>query len=156
MTGVPSASIAIVRANEIVYERACGDGRIDPKMPASPSMRYAIGSVSKQFTAIAVLLLAQDGKLSLNDKVAKWFPQLTRAPRDTIRDALPDDLSHSKGFLERCADASARGTVWIALGVAFFVLGVTSSSGAYIGLGAAFLAIGVSRAARWRRHRSSE
>jgi D-alanyl-D-alanine carboxypeptidase len=88
MTGVPSASIAIVRANEIVYERAYGDGRIAPTTPASPSMRYAIGSVSKQFTATAVLLLAQDGKLSLNDKVAKWFPQLTRANEISVLQLL--------------------------------------------------------------------
>ena len=53
-TGAPSASIAIVRGGEVVYERAYGDGRIDPKTPATPSMRYAIGSVSKQFTATAL------------------------------------------------------------------------------------------------------
>jgi CubicO group peptidase (beta-lactamase class C family) len=79
-TTAPSASIAIVRGGEIVYERAYGDGRIDPKTPAAPSMRYAIGSVSKQFTATAILLLQEEGKLSLQDKVATWFPQLT----DTI------------------------------------------------------------------------
>ncbi len=78
-TGAPSASIAIVRGGEIVYEQAFGDGRIDPKTPAAPSMRYAIGSVSKQFTATALLLLAEEGKLSLHDKVSKWFPQLTSA-----------------------------------------------------------------------------
>jgi D-alanyl-D-alanine carboxypeptidase len=78
-TGAPSASIAIVRGGEIVYERAYGDSRIDPKTPATPSMRYAIGSVSKQFTATAILLLAEQGKLSLHDRVAKWFAGLTRA-----------------------------------------------------------------------------
>ncbi len=78
-TGAPSASIAIVRGGEIVYERAYGDGRIAPKTPATPSMRYGIGSVSKQFTATALLLLEEEGRLSLHDKVAKWFPQLTRA-----------------------------------------------------------------------------
>jgi CubicO group peptidase (beta-lactamase class C family) len=51
-------------------------------------MRYAIGSVSKQFTATAVLLLAEDGKLSLDDKVAKWFPELTRANEITLRQVL--------------------------------------------------------------------
>ena len=87
-TGAPSASIAIVRGGEIVYERAYGDGRVDRKTPATPAMRYAIGSVSKQFTATAVLLLAEEGKLSLDDKVAKWFPQLTRANDITIRQLL--------------------------------------------------------------------
>ncbi|HET9362842.1 MAG TPA: serine hydrolase domain-containing protein [Vicinamibacterales bacterium] len=87
-TGAPSASIAIVRGKEIVYERAYGDARIDPRTPASPSMRYAIGSVSKQFTAAAVLLLEQDGQLSLNDTVARWFPQLTRANEISVRQLL--------------------------------------------------------------------
>jgi CubicO group peptidase (beta-lactamase class C family) len=87
-TGAPSASIAIVRGNEIAYERAYGDGRVEPPTPASPSMRYAIGSVSKQFTAAALLLLEQDGRLSLNDKVATWFPQLTRANEISVRQLL--------------------------------------------------------------------
>jgi D-alanyl-D-alanine carboxypeptidase len=87
-TGAPSASIAIVRSGEIVYDHAYGDARIDPKTAASSSMRYAIGSVSKQFTATALLLLEQEGKLSLDDKVAKWFPHLTRAGEVSIRQLL--------------------------------------------------------------------
>jgi D-alanyl-D-alanine carboxypeptidase len=51
-------------------------------------MRYAIGSVSKQFTATAVLLLAEEGRLSLDDKVAKWFPRLTRARDISLRQLL--------------------------------------------------------------------
>src|SRR5688572_27635207 len=85
-TGAPSASIAIVRGGQIVYERAYGNGR--GASPAASSMRYAIGSVSKQFTAAAILLLAEDGKLSLSDPVAKWFPQLTRARDITVRQLL--------------------------------------------------------------------
>jgi CubicO group peptidase (beta-lactamase class C family) len=85
-TGAPSASIAIVRGGQIVYERAYGNGR--GTTAAAPSMRYAIGSVSKQFTATAILLLAEDGKLSLGDPVAKWFPRLTRAQDITIAQLL--------------------------------------------------------------------
>ncbi|MGH7676823.1 MAG: serine hydrolase domain-containing protein [Gemmatimonadaceae bacterium] len=87
-TGAPSASVAIVRGGEIVYERAYGDGRLEPQSPATPAMRYSIGSVSKQFTVTAVLLLAEEGKLSLDDKVAKWLPQLTRANEVTVRQLL--------------------------------------------------------------------
>src|SRR5262245_56962882 len=86
-TGAPSASIAVVRGAQIVYEQAYGIGRI-PNTAASPAMRYAVGSVSKQFTATALLLLAEEGKLSLDDRVAKWFPRLTRANDITVRQLL--------------------------------------------------------------------
>ena len=85
-TGAPSASIAIVRRGQIVYERAYGNAR--DSTAANPSMRYAIGSVSKQFTATALLLLAEDGKLALTDPVSKWFPQLTRAQDITVQQLL--------------------------------------------------------------------
>jgi CubicO group peptidase (beta-lactamase class C family) len=85
-TGAPSASVAIVRGGEIVLERAWGEGRTG--VPATPAMRYAIGSVSKQFTAAAILLLAQEGKLSLDDKVSRWYPRLTRAGEITLRQLL--------------------------------------------------------------------
>lgn len=85
-TGAPSASVAVVRGGELVYEQAYGEGRMGT--PATPAMRYAIGSVSKQFTATAILLLAEEGKLSLDDKVARWFPRLTRAGNVSLRQLL--------------------------------------------------------------------
>ena len=93
-TGVPSASVAIVKDGEIAYVRAYGSARLDPPAPAQPEMRYSIGSISKQFTAAAVLLLAEEGKLSLDDPVAKYVPNLTRAREVTIRQLL----SHTSGY----------------------------------------------------------
>ena len=93
-TGVPSASIAIVKDGQIVYTKAYGDARLDPKTAATPQMRYSIGSISKQFTAAAILLLQEQGKLSLDDKVAKFIPNLTRANEVTIRQLL----SHTSGY----------------------------------------------------------
>ena len=87
-SGAPSASVAIVRDGKIVYEHAYGTARLDPPMPATTQMRYSIGSISKQFTAAAVLLLAEEGKLSLDDKVVRWLPDLTRARDVTIRQLL--------------------------------------------------------------------
>ncbi len=87
-TGVPSASLAIVQDGQIVYAQAYGDARLDPKLPATPQMAYSIGSISKQFTATAVLMLQQQGKLSLDDKVGKWLPELTRANDITLRQVL--------------------------------------------------------------------
>ncbi len=93
-TGVPSASIAVVRNGELAYVHAYGDARLDPKTPATPAMRYSIGSISKEFTAAAILMLQQQGKLSLDDKIAKFFPGLTDADHITIRQIL----SHTSGY----------------------------------------------------------
>ena len=87
-TGAPSASIAVVRDGEIAYERAYGTADLAQKTAATPVMRYSIGSISKQFLAAAVLLLAEEGRLSLDDKVVRWFPELTRANEVTIRHLL--------------------------------------------------------------------
>src|SRR5258708_175328 len=88
-SGAPGASTAIIRDGKIAYRHAYGRARIDPpQMPADPAMRYSIGSISKQFTATAILLLAEDGKLSLDDKLVRWLPELSRAGDVTIRELL--------------------------------------------------------------------
>ncbi len=93
-TGVPSASIAIVQGGAITYVQAYGEARIAPHTPALPSMRYSVGSISKQFTATAVLLFAEQGKLSLDDPVSRFVPNLTRGNEVTIRELL----SHTSGY----------------------------------------------------------
>src|SRR5437588_11622342 len=66
-SGTPSVSIAVARGGKVVFEKAYGKARLEPATDATPQTRYSIGSVSKQFLATAVLLLVQDGKLSLDD-----------------------------------------------------------------------------------------
>jgi len=93
-SGVPSASLAVVKDGQIVYVKAYGNAHIEPRTAARSEMRYSIGSVSKQFTAAAILLLQEQGKLSLDDRVAKFIPDLTRAGEITIRQLL----SHTSGY----------------------------------------------------------
>jgi D-alanyl-D-alanine carboxypeptidase len=93
-TGVPSASVAIVENGQIVYTHGYGQARLEPAEAATPAMRYSIGSISKQFTAAAILLLEQQGKLSIDDPVSKYLPELTRASEVTIRMLL----SHTSGY----------------------------------------------------------
>lgn len=93
-TGVPSASVGIVQNGKIVYTHAFGLARLQPPVLASAAMAYPVGSISKQFTATAMLLLQQDGKLSLNDPVARYFPELTRARDITLRNLL----THTSGY----------------------------------------------------------
>ncbi|HEY0788299.1 MAG TPA: serine hydrolase domain-containing protein, partial [Thermoanaerobaculia bacterium] len=87
-SGAPGASIAVVRDGALAYEKAYGSADLAKKAPASPSMRYAIGSISKQFLAASVLLLVEEGRLALDDKVVRWFPDLTRANEITLRNLL--------------------------------------------------------------------
>ena len=93
-TRVPSVSLGIVQGGKIVYTAAFGQARLSPPLAATPEMHYAIGSISKQFTAACILLLVQDGKLSLDDPVARFFPELTRAKEVTIRNLL----THTSGY----------------------------------------------------------
>ena len=97
-TGVPSASVAVVQHGKLVYTHAYGSARLatptTPAVPATPQMRYSIGSISKQFTAAAILLLQEQGKLTLDDAVGKYIPGLTRGNDVTIRQIL----SHTSGY----------------------------------------------------------
>jgi D-alanyl-D-alanine carboxypeptidase len=93
-SGVPSISVAVVENGETTYVRAFGKASLSPERAADANTRYAVGSISKQFTAAIVLLLAEQGKLSLDDTVAKYFPDLTRANEVTIRELL----SHTSGY----------------------------------------------------------
>jgi CubicO group peptidase (beta-lactamase class C family) len=97
-TGVPSASVAVVKGGKLVYTRAYGKARLETEtaaaVAATPEMRYSIGSISKQFTAAAMLMLQEEGKLSLDDAVGKYVPGLTRGDEVTIRQIL----SHTSGY----------------------------------------------------------
>ncbi len=93
-TGVPSATVAVVSHGRVAYANAYGCAKLNPCVMATPDMRYAIGSISKQFTAVAALLLQQDGKLSLDDRVSRFIPGLTRGNEVTVRQLL----SHTSGY----------------------------------------------------------
>jgi D-alanyl-D-alanine carboxypeptidase len=85
-SGAPSVSVAITQNGKITYAKAFGTATADT--------RYAVGSISKEFTAFSLLWLQQQGKLSLDDKVSKYFPNLTRANEVSIRQLL----SHTSGY----------------------------------------------------------
>lgn len=92
-SGAPSVSLAVVSEGK-VWAKAFGKANLAQNRPAEASTRYAVGSVSKQFTAAAILLLQEHQKMSLNDTVEKYFPNLTRAGEITVRELL----SHTSGY----------------------------------------------------------
>jgi CubicO group peptidase (beta-lactamase class C family) len=86
--------VALIQNGKLVYAKAFGSANVSESRNADLDTRYAIGSISKQFTAAALLLLQEQGKLSLDDKVSKYFPNLTRAGEIAIRQLL----THVSGY----------------------------------------------------------
>jgi len=81
-------SLAIMRHGEIVFAKGYGLRSIEDAAPVEPDTPFAIGSVTKELTCAAALLLQEDGKLDVNDKVARYYPNLTRAEDITLLDLL--------------------------------------------------------------------
>jgi CubicO group peptidase (beta-lactamase class C family) len=72
----PGCALAVVRDGGIVYSKGYGLASLEHGVPITPQTVFDIGSTSKQITAAAILLLAQDGKLSLDDDIRKFFPEI--------------------------------------------------------------------------------
>lgn len=94
---VPGASLLVVRDGEAVVRRGYGLSDLEHGVEAGPATNYRLASVTKQFTAAAILLLAQDGKLSIDDRLRRWLPSLPPAA-DAIR--LRQVLTHSSGLVD--------------------------------------------------------
>lgn len=74
--GSPGCALAVVQNGGIIYEKGYGLASVELEVPITPKTVFDIGSTSKQVTAASILLLAQDGKLSLDDDVHKYVPEL--------------------------------------------------------------------------------
>src|SRR5688500_15960125 len=73
---VPGASLLVIRNDEPVIRRSWGCADIENGVLATSRTNYRLASVSKQFTAAAVLLLAEDGRVTLGDRLREFFPSL--------------------------------------------------------------------------------
>jgi D-alanyl-D-alanine carboxypeptidase len=90
-------SVGVAQNGSVVFAKGYGVKALGGADSVSPETMFGIGSVTKQFTCSAILLLAQDGKLTLEDHVAKYFPKLTRASDITLRD-LGNHVSGYRDF----------------------------------------------------------
>src|SRR5690606_13587103 len=72
----PGAAVAVVQNGKLVFSKGYGMANLEYGIPNSPTTVFHVASVSKQFTVYALLLLAQDGKLSLEDDVRKHIPEV--------------------------------------------------------------------------------
>jgi CubicO group peptidase (beta-lactamase class C family) len=99
-TAAPSAVVAVVRHGQVAYTAAFGLAQLDSRIPATVDMPYGIGSVSKQFTAVAAMVLVEQGKLSLDDPVSTWFPELAHSRDITLRQLLNQTSGYSDYYTE--------------------------------------------------------
>jgi len=86
----PGCALGVYRAGAVLYAKGYGLADLNHGVPIRPDTVFDIGSASKQFTAVAVLLLVQDGKLGLDDTVQQHLPELAKAlpERFTVRQIL--------------------------------------------------------------------
>lgn len=84
----PGFSLAVVRHGRIVYARGFGIADLARRTPVTAGTRFAIGSLSKQFAAAAILRLVERDSLSLDDHLANYLPEMPNAQRITLRELL--------------------------------------------------------------------
>src|SRR5689334_14896402 len=73
-TNAPGCGVAVSRNGTLIYERGFGMANLELGVPITPASIFPAASISKQFTALSILLLAQRGQLSLDDPVWKFIP----------------------------------------------------------------------------------
>lgn len=95
-SNIPGFSIAVLLSNGDKIERSYGYANLEYKIPVDKDSVFEIGSLSKTFTAIGILILQQEGKLSVNDKLSKYFPQYQYGNDMTIKNLL----QHTSGLHE--------------------------------------------------------
>ncbi|MGP1665261.1 MAG: serine hydrolase domain-containing protein, partial [Rhodanobacter sp.] len=94
---VPGASLLILKDGKPVVQRQYGQENVEDSDKARAETNYRLASVTKQFTAAAILLLAEDGRLKLDDPVRRWLPTL---PAAVAQVTLRQLLTHTGGLMD--------------------------------------------------------
>ncbi|MEO5501481.1 MAG: serine hydrolase domain-containing protein [Ginsengibacter sp.] len=89
-----SGTVLLIQKDKVIYEKAFGLADREWNVPNTINTKYRIGSITKQFTAACILQLAEQGKLSLNDKLSKYIPDYPKGDSVTIHMLL----NHTSGI----------------------------------------------------------
>ena len=95
-SGEPGAAVLVLQGDRVLFDKGYGIANLETGAPITGDTPFNIASVSKQFTAVAVLQLEQEGKLSLGDPVSKYFPEFENPLWQDVR--IAHLLSHSSGI----------------------------------------------------------
>jgi CubicO group peptidase (beta-lactamase class C family) len=94
---LPGAGVLVLRDGQPVVRAGYGLAELETGTPAAPETNYRLASVTKQFTAASILLLAEDGRLKLDDNAHKWLPSLPKAAETVTIHHL---LTHTSGLID--------------------------------------------------------
>ena len=93
--GVPGASVMVIRDGKVLYQRGYGLADVEGRVAATTATNYRLASVTKQFTAMGIMILAERGKLAYDDPLSKFFPNYPAYGKQiTIRHLL----THTSGL----------------------------------------------------------
>ena len=95
---LPGAAIGVVKNGAIVFRKGYGVADLDSKAPITSSTNFNICSMTKQFTAFSILQLRREGKLALDDKLSRFFPEFVPAVADVV--TVRELLTHSSGIVD--------------------------------------------------------
>lgn len=98
----PGLQVAVFKDGKPVLVKSYGSANLEQHVPVSNESVFRVGSVTKQFTAVALLLLAEEGKLSLQDKLSKYYPNFPRAADITLEQML----HHTSGIYNYTSEAN--------------------------------------------------
>src|SRR5918998_430487 len=102
---IPGVSLAVIKNGQIVLAKGYGFANVEHQVPVKPETIFQSGSMGKQFTATAVMMLVEEGKLSLDDKITKFFPDAPETWRNiTVRHLL----THTSGMTDYPPDFDLR------------------------------------------------
>lgn len=99
-------TLVIAKAGDVLYSRSIGYSQINgsDRKPLTSANRFRIGSITKTFTAVMIMQLAEESKLKLTDRLDRFFPQVANSGRITIEQIL----SHRSGIHDALLDPSLR------------------------------------------------
>ncbi|NQX96916.1 MAG: beta-lactamase family protein [Flavobacteriales bacterium] len=102
----PGIAISIIKDGDVIYKKNRGYSNLEHMIPITDSTKFVVGSISKQFTAFTILLLEDEGKISIDDNITKYLPELNELPHNIT---IKHFLNHTSGFRDNTDLNSLKG-----------------------------------------------
>jgi len=99
---IPGVAVAVIKGGSVLVAKGYGEANVEHHVPVTPETIFQTGSVGKQFTSAAVMLLVEEGKIGLDDRISKYLPN---APAEWGGITVRHLLTHTSGIPDYTTDA---------------------------------------------------